>query len=49
MLFDILVALLITAVAIILGIVVHPLLFLILIFAVLYFFGRRAGTRRHVL
>lgn len=48
MLFDILIALLITAVAVILGITVHPLLFLILVLAVVYLFTRHAG-RRHVL
>ena len=47
MLFDILIALLITAVAVILGITVHPLLFLIIVFAVIYLFTRHAG-RRHV-
>ncbi len=49
MLFDILVALLITAVAVVLGITVHPLLFLLLILAVGYLFTRHAGSRRHVL
>ncbi len=49
MLFDILVALLITAVAVVLGITVHPLLFLILVLAVIYLFTRHAGGRRHVL
>lgn len=49
MLFDILVALLITAVAVVLGITVHPLLFLLLILAVAYLFTRHAGNRRHVL
>ncbi len=49
MLFDILIALLITAVAVVLGLTVHPLLFLIIVFAVIYLFTRHAGGRRHVL
>ncbi len=49
MLFDILIALLITAVAVVLGITVHPLLFLLIVFAVIYLFTRHAGSRRHVL
>lgn len=49
MLFDILVALLITAVAVALGITVHPLLFLIIVLAVIYLFTRHMGSRRHVL
>ncbi len=49
MLFDILIALLITAVAVVLGITVHPLLFLIVVLAVIYLFTRHAGSRRHVL
>jgi hypothetical protein len=48
MLFDILVALLITAVAVVLGITVHPLLFLLIVLALLFLFTRRAGGRRHV-
>lgn len=48
-LFDILIALLITAVAVVLGITVHPLLFLLIVFAVIYLFTRHAGSRRHVL
>ncbi|MDE3206959.1 MAG: hypothetical protein KGQ66_22370 [Acidobacteriota bacterium] len=48
MLFDILIALLITAVAVVLGITVHPLLFLIIILAVIYLFGRHAGRGRTV-
>lgn len=48
MLFDILIALLITAVAVVLGITVHPLLFLIVVFALVYLFTRHAGGRRHV-
>jgi hypothetical protein len=48
MLFDLLIALLITAVAIVLGIVVHPLLFLIIVFAIIYLIARR-GRRGHAL
>ena len=40
---DILIALLITAVAIVLGIVVHPLLFFIVVLAVVYLFTRHSG------
>ncbi len=42
---DILVALLITIVAIVLGITVHPLLFFLLVLAVVWLFARH-GTRR---
>lgn len=49
MLFDILIALLITAVAVVLGITVHPLLFLLVILAVVYLFTRHSSGRRHVL
>ncbi|HET9078608.1 MAG TPA: hypothetical protein VFN68_16855 [Acidimicrobiales bacterium] len=49
MLFDILVALLITAVAVVLGITVHPLLFLLIVLAVIFLVSRHAGGRRHVL
>lgn len=49
MLFDILIALLITAVAVILGITVHPLLFLIIVLAVIWLFTRHAGSRRGAL
>lgn len=42
---DILIALLITAVAIILGVVVHPLLFFIIVLAIVWLFARR-GTHR---
>jgi hypothetical protein len=45
-LFDILVALLITALAVILGITVHPILFLILVLAVIWIVGRHWGGRR---
>lgn len=48
MLFDILVALLITVVAVVLGITVHPLLFLLLVLAVIWIFARHAGGRRRV-
>lgn len=48
LLFDILVALLITAVAVVLGITVHPLLFLILVLAVVWLFARRSGSRHLV-
>ncbi|MBV8951606.1 MAG: hypothetical protein JOZ99_12075 [Actinobacteria bacterium] len=48
MLFDVLVALLITALAIVLGITVHPLLFFIIVLAIVYFVARtRTGTRAH--
>lgn len=49
MLFDILIALLITAVAVILGITVHPLLFLLIVLAVIWLFTRHAGSRRRAL
>jgi hypothetical protein len=49
MLFDLLIALLITAVAVVLGLTVHPLLFLIVVFAVIYLVARHGGGRRHVL
>jgi hypothetical protein len=42
---DILVALLITAVAVILGVIVHPLLFFLLVLAVVWLFARH-GTHR---
>lgn len=48
MLYDLLVALLITAVAVVLGLTVHPLLFLIVVLAIVYFFAR-AGGRRHTI
>lgn len=47
-LFDILIALLITAVAVILGITVHPLLFLLVVLAIIWLFTRHAGGRRRV-
>ena len=48
MLGDILIALLITAVALVLGFVVHPLLFFIVVLAIVYLFARhgsRSGAR----
>jgi hypothetical protein len=45
MLFDILIAVAITIVAIVLGIAVHPWLLFILVFAVIYLFARH-GSRR---
>lgn len=47
MLVDILVAILIVAIAAVLGIVVHPVLWVILIVAALWLFGR-SRTRAHV-
>ena len=49
MVFDLLVAVLITAVAVVLGLIVHPLLFLIIVFAVLYLFMRHGRSRSGVL
>ncbi len=40
MLGDILIALVITAVAIVLGVVVHPILFFLVVLAVVYLFAR---------
>lgn len=46
MLFDILIALLITAAAIALGVTVHPVLFFLIVLAVVYIFARhRTGAR----
>jgi hypothetical protein len=46
MLMDILVALVIVVIAAVLGLVVHPLLWFLVILAVLWLFGRhRAGSR----
>ncbi len=46
MLADILIALLITAVAIVLGVVVHPLLFFIVVLAIVWLvMRRRSGAR----
>jgi hypothetical protein len=44
--FDILVALLITAVAIVLGVVVHPLLFFVVVLAIVYLVARRRTGAR---
>lgn len=46
MLADVLIALLIVVIAAVLGLVVHPLLWFIAILAVLFLFGRHAGSRR---
>jgi hypothetical protein len=46
MLVDIFGALVITAIAVVLGIVVHPLLFLIVVFAVIYLVARHRTGRR---
>lgn len=46
MLADILVALLITAVAIVLGIVVHPVLFFLVVLAIVWLFARRRSGAR---
>lgn len=46
MLMDILVALIIVAIAAVLGLVVHPVLWVLVIVAVLWLFGRRG--RAHV-
>jgi hypothetical protein len=46
MLVDILIAVVITIVAVLLGLTVHPLLFLLIVFALLYLFTRHAGRRR---
>jgi hypothetical protein len=43
--FDIIVSLLITIVAVVLGITVHPLLFFIIVLAVLYFLLRSRSRR----
>jgi hypothetical protein len=47
MLLDVLIALIIVVVAVALGLTVHPLFWLIVIFAALWMYGRR-GTRRRV-
>jgi hypothetical protein len=44
--FDILVALLITAVAIVLGVVVHPLLFFVVVLAIVFLVARRRTGAR---
>jgi hypothetical protein len=46
MLIDLLVAFVITAIAVVLGIVVHPLLFLVVVFAVVYLVARHGTGRR---
>jgi hypothetical protein len=43
---DVLVALLIVVVAAVLGLVVHPLLWFIAVFALIYLFTRHSGGRR---
>jgi hypothetical protein len=46
MVFDILVALVITAIAVVLGITVHPVLLFIIVLAAVYLFARhRSGSR----
>jgi hypothetical protein len=42
---DILIALVITAIAIVLGVVVHPVLFFIVVLAVVYLFARVRSRR----
>ena len=46
MLLDILVAVIIVAIAAVLGIVVHPVLWVIIIAAALWLFARHGGARR---
>jgi hypothetical protein len=46
MLFDIVVALVITAVAVLLGVTVHPLLFFIIVLAIVYFLARHRARGR---
>lgn len=48
MLFDILVALAITIIAIVLGIAVHPLLLFIIVLAVVYLFVRHGSRSRAI-
>jgi len=45
MLGDILIALVITAIAVVLGVVVHPILFFIVVLAVVYLFARVRSRR----
>lgn len=45
MIFDLLVALVIVAIAVLLGLTVHPLFWLVVIVAVLWLFGRRGMGR----
>lgn len=48
MIIDILIALLITAIAIVLGVTVHPLLFFLIVLAIIWFLARRrTGTARY--
>jgi hypothetical protein len=47
MLADVLVALLIVAVAAVLGLVVHPVLWFIAVLALIYLFTRHSGSRSH--
>ena len=47
MLTDALIALVITAIAVVLGLTVHPVLFFLLVFAIAYLVIRRPGARRH--
>lgn len=49
MLFDILVAVIIVIVAAVLGIVVHPVLWVIVIAAALWLFGRHGARSRRVI
>jgi hypothetical protein len=46
MIFDILVALVITAIAIVLGVTVHPVLLFIIVLAVVYLVVRSRGRNR---
>ena len=46
MLFDVIVALVITAIAIALGVTVHPLLFFLIALAVIYLFARHGAGGR---
>lgn len=46
MLFDILIAIILVVIAVVLGLVVHPVLWVILIAAALWLFGRRGHMRR---
>lgn len=43
MVMDLLIAAVITVIAVALGVAVHPLLFLIIVFAVLFLLSRRSG------
>jgi hypothetical protein len=45
MLRDVLIALVITAIAVVLGVVVHPVLFFIVVLAVVYLFARVRSRR----